>query len=288
MMKQNLSAKTSFFNALRLLFRNRVGELLLFPLTNGKKADSFFAKFPANYYQYRKPSIREVERNGFAFTLDLSDYMQWVIFFGVEAEPRNTLYDLVKPEMTVFDIGANIGETTLSFSRIAKRIYSFEPDKETFAKLKKHVALNNCLNVHLCNYGLGAVETVAAMERNANNSGGNRVVEAKGDAHEIEIKVLDELIASGQLPVPDFIKIDVEGFEAEVLKGSSQTLKQHHPIIFAEMNNNLLGRNETFVKNVLDFLRDHGYTVVRADTGKNITSAGSFGNDHFDIIARPV
>lgn len=284
---KNLSAKTRFLNALRILLRNRIGEALLIPFTNGKKATAFFAKIPANYYQYPKPTIRETERNGFHYTLDISDYMQWVIYFGIQAEPRNKLYSLVKPGMVVFDIGANIGETTMAFSAIAQEVHSFEPDPQTFVRLQKHIEQNHIKNVRLHNYALGAKKSTAAMLRNTSNSGGNRIVQTTESENSIVVNVADELLGSGELPIPDFMKIDVEGFEAEVLQGCSELLNTRRPVIFAEMNNSLLHHNGSSVNMILEFLLKHKYKSVRADSGKTITADDSFDNEHFDIIAIP-
>lgn len=282
----NTSAKTTFLNALRLIFRNKAGEKLLLPFTKGKTLDSFAARIPANYYQYKPGSFRTVNRNRFTFTLDLSEYMQWLIYFGIHADARDRLYALVKPGMSILDIGANIGETTLEFSRLAGmsgNVFSFEPFPATYEKLYQHVNVNKCENVTLVNCALGQKVMNAVMQSVPNNSGGNSITE-NGIGLNIQVKTLDNWINENKGVTPSLLKIDVEGFEMSVLKGGRETLNKFKPVIFCEVNDAFLKKNGSSAEDLAAFLIDLGYDLTDADTGDRIQS-GKLPDKHFDIIA---
>lgn len=284
-MKQG-SSKTSFLNIFRLLFRNRFGEWLLLPFTKGKNWDHFFARIPANHYQYPKGSLRKAERDGFRFELDLSDYMQWLIYFGVSIEPRNKLYALVKPGMVIFDVGANIGETAMHFARRAGengQVYAFEPDPVTFQKLNHHLELNRIRNVTALNFGLGDAEGQFSLERDEKHSGGNRIGK-KGIA--VVIKQGDAFAATLNRK-PDFIKIDVEGFEYRVLQGLSHTIKTQRPVLYVETIDTYLHAQGSSAHDVIHWLEQVPYRLVNAFTDSPVHAAENTAGLHCDIIADP-
>src|SRR5206468_2411069 len=66
---------------------------------------------------YRGSPIRRAVRNGIAYDLDLADYVQWTIYFGIERDEKAVLFDLAKPGDVVLDIGTNVGEVLLNFAR---------------------------------------------------------------------------------------------------------------------------------------------------------------------------
>lgn len=279
--------KTSFLNFFRLLFRNKCGEALLLPMTKGKQWNDFAARIPANHYQYPKNSIREVTRNGFKFRLDISDYMQWLIYFGVSIEPREKLYQLVKPGMTVLDIGANIGETALAFSRLVGQkgvVHSFEPDPDTFAKLKAHIELNHAGNIVAHNSGLGDEEGTFQLEQNEKHSGGNRI--GTGSGINISVRRGDTIVAQSNLS-PGFIKIDVEGFEERVLRGLTDTIARMQPVIFIEVIDEYLRAQGSSAHRIIQWLSEHNYYMENAHTGEVIQPGNDHSKLHCDIIARP-
>lgn len=286
------NSKTSFLNFFRLLFRNRIGEALLYPLTRGKQWNNFFARIPANYYQYKTGSVRNVVREGFNYHLDISDYMQWLIYFGVSIEPREVLYAHVKPGMVIMDIGANIGETAMHMSRITGNegvVHAFEPDPYTFEKLVHHITTNNIQNICIHPFGLGDADGAFTLERNAQHSGGNRInAKASGSADSVEVKIQngDQIVTSGNFK-PDLIKIDVEGFELHVLKGLENTIRKYRPVLYVEVIDAYLEEQQTSADEVIAWLHAHSYVLTNSFTGKLISATDPHTGLHCDIIATP-
>ncbi len=280
--------KTSFLNFFRWFLRNTLAETCLIPMTRGKNWTHWLARIPANYYQYKKGSVRNVNRNGFKMRLDISDYMQWLLYFGIETEPRDKLYSLVKKDMTIVDIGANIGETSMAFSRIAGpkgKIYSFEPDSNTFLHLEQHLHENNCNNVICVQTALGDKAGKLFLGHNEHNTAGNRISTESGK--EIVVDTADNYFSKNPPERIDFIKIDVEGFELRVILGALATIKRYKPLLFCEAVDEFLRIQGSSTQELVALLEKLNYKLTNAYDGNEITSSQIFEGTHFDIIGTP-
>lgn len=283
------SAKTGFLNFFRNALKNNVAESLLIHFTNGKQWSHFAARIPANYYQYKKGSVRRVVRNGFQLELDISDYMQWLLYFGVQTEPREALYSMIKPGMIIFDIGANIGETAMMFSRMtgpSGHVYAFEPDPSTFRHLQKHLEWNQCTNVTAVPMALSDKEGQMFIENNPHNTAGNRLSETTGVA--TTVSTLNHYVASGTFQKIDLLKIDVEGFEMKVLSGAGDTLNKYKPRLFVEAVDAFLQLQQSSTKELVKQLQSHHYRLINAYDQSVVQPEMNFADTHFDIIAEPV
>lgn len=282
--------KTKILNLIRLIFfKNKFCEAILYHLTNGRSIESWLARLPANHYQYSSETIRNVERNGVFYCLDISDYMEWVIFFGIETEPRKALYDLISNSKVIFDVGANIGETTLNIAKLSNNdclIHSFEPDKFCFEKLKTNVGLNPFKNVKLNSFGLGVKEADYFLTApTKDNRGGNRIVHNSNEKPNIHIKRIDDYISQNNIDKVDLIKIDVEGFELKVLKGGKNCIEKHRPKLFIEINDSNLKEQGDSALELIAFLEPFYKNLSHAETGESINSKVNLINKHFDLIA---
>lgn len=133
---------------------------------------------------------------------------------------------LVKPGMTVFDVGANAGFYTLAFSRLvgdAGHVVAFEPLAENVHNLRRHIALNRLRNVTVVQAAVAGEQGVAGFAEAPNNSMGHMTAP---NAYVIPTVSLDGVRSSLRLGVPALIKIDVEGAEGDVLRGARDTLAQ--------------------------------------------------------------
>lgn len=146
-----------------------------------------------------------------------------------------------KHKPTIIDAGSNIGEyaqTILTINQFAC-IHCFEPVNSTFLELSKNLIDTT---VKLNNFGLSDQCTEATINVYGETWGinslyalGERVADlAPPRAERIQLSTLDRYVAEQQLTTIDFLKIDVEGHELNVLQGASQTLKnkQIHAIQF--------------------------------------------------------
>ena len=127
----------------------------------------------------------------------------------------------------IYDIGSNIGQYALNLSKITNfnsHIICFEPDLKAYSFLNYNVNMNKLSNISTYNFGIG--EFNGQLEYFCDTKTGSRkgsfIKEFVGNNYNgehftIEVKNLSSLF--GSLGIPDFIKIDVEGYEIEILKG---------------------------------------------------------------------
>lgn len=133
------------------------------------------------------------------------------------------------------DVGANIGNHSLFFARRFAAVHAFEPHPDTFALLRFNTQWDP--RIHARRVGLGSEAGRFELFEHATNLGGSslRNASAQGDRKvSIDIERLDDLALDGR--GPDFMKIDVEGFETEVLKGGLNTIARGQPLIVLEQH----------------------------------------------------
>lgn len=176
---------------------------------------------------------------GYEYSGTLNDYIdRYVYFFGAyEREELALLEKYIKG--TVIDIGANTGHHSLYFSRFADRVYSFEPYKKVFDVLNKRLTDNKVANVQAFNFGLGNKDEFLDFYAPFNNNEGVGSFIPDGRKTKVgtlEIKRGDSFLSANVKEKIGFIKIDVEGFEIEVLEGLSDTISKHRPVLFVEMS----------------------------------------------------
>lgn len=135
------------------------------------------------------------------------------------------LLHFLRPGDLFFDVGANVGSFTLLASGTCKaRSVAIEPVKTTFNILQQNIILNNLQNsIQLLNSGAGAAAGALAFSSAEDTT--NHVLaddEINNNITIIPVITIDSLLTDG---TPALIKIDVEGYETEVLKGMAETLK---------------------------------------------------------------
>jgi FkbM family methyltransferase len=137
------------------------------------------------------------------------------------AEETCLLHRHVRPGMRVIDVGANIGLYTLQLARLAGetgQVFAFEPEPTLFRAMRNNCIANAARNVTPINLALGAHPGRVQFQRNAFNSGDNRLGGLGWGAEEVEVEVarLDDVLPE---PRVDFLKMDVQGYEFEVFRG---------------------------------------------------------------------
>jgi FkbM family methyltransferase len=140
----------------------------------------------------------------------------------------HVMKSFLRPGDNVLDVGANIGFMTLVAARYCRpgKVHAFEPLPEALEWLKKNLALNDTRNVIIHDFALGSREGIFKLypQRLQNNRGSASLLQADtaGPALDIQVKTLDTVLDAGDSF--QLMKIDVEGFELEVLKGARTLL----------------------------------------------------------------
>ncbi|MFQ3576815.1 MAG: FkbM family methyltransferase, partial [Cytophagales bacterium] len=272
--KITVGFKTKILNVFRKIFTIPVFESILLKLLKSKLSWFFYKLIPPNYL-YSKNSIRNCTRRGLAYELDLANFNDHLIFYEYDDACYDFLIDYLKSAEVIFDIGANIGSTALYFAQINPNatIVAVEPHPTTFQKAVKNLSLNNFKHIKLYNIGFGSEKGTAKLfEVNDQNIGMNRILsdDKPFPFKVINIETLDNFMSENCL-YPSVIKIDVEGFEHEVLKGGIEFLKARKPILFLELDDKNLKANGSSAVELLKFINSLGYIdFLNANDGKKV------------------
>ena len=268
-------------------------ERILRKLTNLRSPESWVGLIPPKHIDYPKPSARSVEVNGIKYSLDISDLVGWYIYWGFSDAPRRKLYSLITKGSTVIDVGANLGEVALNAAKLVGtggKVYAFEPFPANYKKLAANLELNSFANLFIFNKGLGNEPHKVAMVAEENNAGMNRIASGaelgKTDAL-VEIIKLDDFVREKGLSSVDLIKIDVEGYEMNVLKGGIETIKQFRPKLFVEVIDAHLKRQGSSALEVFQFFEELDYSLSLADTGRPVDSRRMPTEFQYDVVATP-
>jgi len=178
----------------------------------------------------------------------------------------NDEYDLhkfLKEDFVVFDIGANIGVFTCFAANVVKKVkvFAFEPVSMVFDILKKNT--ESYRNIEIFQLSLGSrEETKEILIRTWNpgystikDSAVQRPKESFDIKENIKISKLDNIVNKLNLEKINFIKIDVEGYEVEVLRGGIETIKKFRPTIGVSLHNQSFEKEirEIFEKEIKNY-----------------------------------
>jgi FkbM family methyltransferase len=189
---------------------------------------------------------------------------------------------------TFWDIGANIGLYSLLASGIVGpdgRVFSFEPSPDAFSLLSANIRGLQSLRAIQC--GVGNADTDAAFAAQGASGGASFVEEVTKLNQsflpetpirkvEVNIRKLDTLLK--ELEPPHLVKIDVEGFEFEVLKGACDLLSTARPSLIIEIHPlqlKLSGGSEALLYQVLSE-HSYGWEIIHRSA-----------NSLYTIIAKP-
>ena len=173
--------------------------------------------------------------------LDLRDHAQRHIYFYGMSEPETTqlVRTLVEPGSVALDVGANCGYYALTFADLGATVHAFEPQAALAHTLRESVQLNGArVTVVEAACGAEAGETMLYESSDPYFSGMATLVAEyytlSRPATPVPVVALDDYCAANAL-APALVKIDVEGFEAEVIAGMARIMAEHRPTIVCEV-----------------------------------------------------
>ncbi len=210
-----------------------------------------------------------VSRNGIKYKIYLDEGVDLGIFLGVKNEKKFfniKKYLNSKKKFDIIDIGSNIGSVTLPLANIFKnsKIYSIEPTVYAFQKLKENINLNPNLKkrIKIFNYFISQkkekikfVHSSWKLDNQDKKHGIHR-----GSLKETSNKAisLDKLFNKNKTPIK-LIKVDVDGYELDVLKSAEKLLKKEKPIIYFELAPYLYKEMGYTIDHLNKFVQKMGY-----------------------------
>lgn len=211
--------------------------------------------------------------DGFRMRVGLIDVIERTLLVSGEWDPHiaSFLRKNIVPGMTVLDVGANIGYFTLLSAKLCGPggyVIAVEPSHRALGSLMDHLVLNDSRNVIVLSTCAGSRSSVGKVRLlTSNNVGASTmrpgVSENEGNGHynlAIESQIGPVLSACGV--IPQLIKIDVEGYELEVLRGLVEFLETSKLYVICELTDNFLKQQGDSAFALLKFMEELGYSCM--------------------------
>jgi FkbM family methyltransferase len=143
------------------------------------------------------------------------------------------------------------------------KVVAIEADPDNFELLKKNIALNKLTNVLPLNYAVFSTRTRMKLYEQSASAKYNSVMLARAakteNYVEVNAETLDDILKQNGINQVNWIKIDVEGAEYEVLKGSTKTLASGNVSLLVEIHNI---EDPSHYDNIVDFAKHHNYEIT--------------------------
>ena len=190
---------------------------------------------------------------------------------------------------TIYDVGAFQGILTLFFAQQAGdrgRVIAFEPHPTNYGRLVENVRLNDFSNVTTRNIGVwrarGVLELIAPSGGLPGRASASENIKSQFESQGVDVEVfavpansLDQELGDSSLPEPDFVKIDVEGLELDVLQGMQGIIARRKPRLFVEIYGADPEAKRANASRVVGFLADHSYSMHHVESDQPVDPSTS-------------
>ena len=216
-------------------------------------------------YVFRFKFLNNIHKFYINSSVEVFRVMDW----GGEEEYTADILKELSEKSVLYDIGSSIGLVTVLAAKQMKkgRVIAFEPDNEIFERLLKNLELNKLENVSALKYAIGEQNGITSLYSKGADDFSPRLTTSKQNitsSYKVPVYQIDTLLAKKEIPYPDVVKIDVEGFEKQVLMGMKRLLglKQKPKTIFLEIHPEFVVNFGSSVQDILDFVLQNNYKIV--------------------------
>lgn len=231
----------------------------------------------------------DTRRGGIRWHLDLREGIDFSIFLLGGFEPRTLRFyrQVVKPGDTVLDIGANVGAHTLPLAEIvgdAGQVVAFEPTAFAYRKLLTNIRLNPALAPRILARQVmlvaDATQPLAPEifsswpltgEQGLHEQHKGKLMSTSGAA----CLSLDQALVESGISRVDFVKLDVDGHEHEVISGGMKMLERFRPRLMMELAPYLFPEEIGAFERLVDCLGSLDYMLAEVDSGKALVMDAS-------------
>lgn len=227
-------------------------------------------------YEEKFGDVRIKRRGGLGFLKFLRR------FEGEKFIEERFLSSLELKDKTIYDIGGYLGILSIFFSKktgLGGKVIVFEPNPENCSRVQEQINLNGVANLRLISIGIGdataqqdlyvgwSSSATASMEDGIKS----QIAKDKFKVLSVDVDSLDHAKLAGNLPKPDFIKIDIEGMEYSALLGMPLTIRESSPHLYIEIHG---ADDEIRVKNIQNIVRllqSWQYSIQHVETNHFVT-----------------
>ena len=220
------------------------------------------------YYLFREDAIVQITNpeilRGYKW-IESIEYGRSYYKGYYELDLLRCLAYFLKKDSVFFDVGGHAGYIALYGSRLANQVFTFEPKESNYHFSKRIIALNSIQNILSFQMAVGSRSGKLFFENGLTSSTGK--MSAKGTIP-VEVISIDEFIHTNRIDKVDLVKIDVEGFEVEVIRGMREVLKNvalkkiFVEVHFFEMNKRGLKNGST---EIVQIISESGFTLKWTD-----------------------
>jgi FkbM family methyltransferase len=239
--------------------------------------------------------IKDLEK--LKILINTKEFCGWnILFLGqYELDTNKVLHDTVKDGMYVVEAGAHIGTETLLLASLVGtkgKVFAFEPNPVVRKRLGINILVNDFSNiVNISEIALGQrPENVSFFIKNESVANQGLSSKYKYDDDVIEITVpqqrLDDWVFINKIPKIDFIKMDVQGSEIDILEGAKSTIQKYRPIILTEAEDSMQSASAWTIEDLFIKIVSLNYSVflINTDGSLNLLSHSSIRNGNWLAI----
>jgi FkbM family methyltransferase len=250
----------------------------LLPLLPVNVIESLASSNPSSLkYRLASAGLRQrdvVMRNGVAKGLKFNtgESCPELALGTYEVPIQNIFTQHLKPGDVFYDIGANVGFFSIIAAKLVGdggKVYAFEPGEGNANSIRHNARLNNFNHIEVIEKAVSHTSGEGQLLL-AKYSGGHALATADAPpdlAGEVTVDLvsIDDLIAQNKIAPPNFVKIDVEGAELDVLKGMTETIKTARPAIIYEVDDGDRTAYERKYQELADFFGSFDYQVTQTE-----------------------
>lgn len=251
MVKRNGAIKTMLVSIYRIIVKILYHSKVFYFRTPRRIHKAILRNFTKNNY---------FESDGFKIFTDKNDDDDFFIYgFKKHNDIKEIIEKYVKENDVVIDIGANVGKVSLLLSRKAKQVFAFEPEETNYNTILRNIKLNNIKNIQVIKKAVTDSTKKTYLEISNASTCHQISTKPTTNTKEIESISLDDYFGNQKI---DFIKIDAEGSEPEILRGMANMIKQNPQLIIViEYNRIILRQKKTDPIQYVLNLKDMGFTI---------------------------
>jgi len=216
------------------------------------------------HFSFDRNSLVEVSYNGILIQIPGKDItiLPSMLNHTYETNELRLVENLLRPGMIFIDVGANVGIYSLIAARSVAPdglVYSFEPAPENFEILIRNFEINHLANVVTERMAVGDKTSTSVLHLVDNSVGTHSLLERRGGSRadqeiQVEVVTLDGYFEGRMPSIVDMIKVDVEGYETQVLSGATKILGRTNYVLI-EYNRDVIMSQYT-VDQFIEFLAD--------------------------------
>jgi FkbM family methyltransferase len=233
-----------------------------------------------------RPDKGIFKRRGIVYDLDLSEGIDLAIYLGGMFERRTAiaLERLVEPAALVLDIGANIGAHTLTLAKLVGPnggVMAFEPTDYAFRKLRRNLDLNPTLasrvqTLHCFLTGDDQASVPSAIYSSWPLTSGSELhpkhLGREMQTEQAQARSLDSVLSEHAGRRVQLVKLDVDGYECDVLRGATAMLRDARPVFVMELAPYSLEERGASLDELLSYFIPNGYRFYTEWTNKPLPS----------------